>query len=107
MGGQSLEFIWGSCKLVSSLLGNLRSDLLVEANISVESGSDGCASLGELTDLLESRLNPLNAHLNLLSIAREFLTEGQRSSILGVSSANLNDVLELLSLGYCICIPFC
>lgn len=44
-------------------------------------------------------LNALSAVLKLVDVGGEFLTKSERSGILGVSSANFDDVVELSALG--------
>ena len=99
LGGKSLELVGSGSEVVTSLLGNLSSNLLGEANVGVKTGTDGSATLSDLVDVFKRLNNTLVTVLELMDVAGEFLTKGQRSSILSVSSSNLDDIIEVGSLG--------
>lgn len=99
VGGKSLELVGSSDELGAGHLGDLLSDALSEALEGVEASADGGTTLGEHAQAGKSRLDTLNAVLELGDVARELLTKSQRSGILQVSAADLDDLLELLLLG--------
>ncbi len=98
MCSKCFEFVGCSGKLESSLLRYLFSYLLRETDVSVKPCPNCSSSLSQLTYLFESGLHPLNSCLYLMSIPTKLLTQRHWSSILGVSSSNLDDILELLAL---------
>ena len=55
--------------------------------------------MSDLIDVLKSLLDTSVAISQLMNVAREFLTESKRCGVLGVSSSNLDDVVELSALG--------
>lgn len=95
MGSKCFEFVRGRFELVSSFFSDLFSDGFCESEVGVESSSDSCTSLSELADLRKLGLNSLDSVSNLLCVASEFLAESKRCGILGVSSSNFDDILEL------------
>ena len=99
VGGKSLELVGSGDELGAGHLGDLLGNALSEALEAVKASADGGTTLGEHAQTGKSRLNTLNAVLELSNVAREFLTKSQRSGILQVSAANLDDLLELLLLG--------
>lgn len=78
---------------------NSLSDLNVETGTGVQAGTDSSAALSEVVQVRQSVLDTLNTVGELLDVAREFLTEGQGSSVLQVSTADLDDILEFIRLG--------
>lgn len=95
VGSKCFKFVRGGFELESSFFGDLFSDGFCESEVSVESSSDSCTSLGELADLRKLALNSLDSVSNLLCVASEFLAESKRCGILGVGPSNLDDILEL------------
>ncbi len=93
-----LKLVGSGLEVVTSLLFKVLSNLFGEANIGVKACADGSASLSNLKDVLKSLLDPLESIFELSNIATELLTKGQRSGILSVGTADLDDVLELLTL---------
>jgi hypothetical protein len=61
--------------------------------------SDGSSTLSQHAQSRDDGLNSRNAVGELLNVAGELLTQGQRSGILQVGSTDLDNVLERLSLG--------
>jgi hypothetical protein len=60
--------------------------------------ADGGSTLSEHGQTRKDTLDTLNAVRELLDVSRELLTKSQRSGILQMSPANLDDVLELVLL---------
>jgi hypothetical protein len=99
VGGKSLELVGSGDELGASHLSDLLGNALSEALEAVEASADGSTTLGQHAQTGKSRLDTLNAVLELSNVARELLAKGQRSGILQVSATNLDDLLELLLLG--------
>ena len=74
-------------------------DLRVEAFERVQAGADGRAALGQVVQTRQTPLNALDAKAHLLGIPAEYLAECDRSGVLHVSAASLDDVLELNRFG--------
>lgn len=98
LGGQGLEFVGGSFEFISSLDFQVFSDLLGEALIGVEASTNGGTTLSNFVDILQGLLDTHMAITKLVHITREFLTKSQRSGILSMGSADLDNIIELSSL---------
>lgn len=61
-------------------------------------GADGRAALGQESEMRKSGLDALNAVLQLLGVAREFLAKSERSGILEMGTSDFNNLLKLLGL---------
>lgn len=99
VGGKSLELVGCGDELGAGHLGDLLSNALGETLEAVQAGADGGTTLSQHAQAGESRLDTLNAVLELGNVARELLTESQGSGILQVSATDLDDLLERLALG--------
>lgn len=95
---ESFEFIRSSLELNSCFPRNLVGHRLGKADVSVESSAHGRSSLGQVGQLRERLLDSFDRVLHLLSVAAEFLSQGQGRRVLGVGPADLNDLLKLLRL---------
>lgn len=93
---ESLEFVGGSLEFVTSFIGNLFSDGLSETDIGVESSSDSGTTLCEFRNFDKLSFDSSDGVSHLSYVSREFLSEGQGSSILSVGSSDLNDILEFI-----------
>lgn len=98
VGGQDLELVRGGDELGTSKLGDLGSDSLVEALESVQTGTDGSTTLSKLTEVRKSGLHTLDVAVQLGNVARELLAQSKRSGVLQVSTADLDDLGELVDL---------
>lgn len=67
-------------------------------DVGVETSADSGTTLSEFGDFRELSFDSLDGIANLGHIAREFLSKSKRSSILGVGSSDLDDVLEFFRL---------
>ena len=94
LGRQSFELIGRGSEVVASLVLQGSRDFLSEPGIRVKAGSNRGTSLSELIYVLKALLNACMTIFQLMDVARELLTESERRCILGVSSANLDDVIE-------------
>ena len=99
VGGKSLELVGCGDELGAGHLGDLLSNTLGETLEAVQAGADSGTTLSQHAQTGKSRLDTLNAVLELGHVARELLTKSQRSGILQVSATNLDDLLERLALG--------
>jgi len=99
VGGERLELVGSGDELGAGHFGDLLSNALGEALEAVEAGTDSGSTLSKHAQTGKSRLDTLDAVLELGNVTRELLTEGQGSGILQVSATNLDDLLELLALG--------
>lgn len=63
-------------------------------------GSDSRSTLSQHAQTGQNTLDPGNSIGNLLNVSAKLLTERERGGILQVSSTNLDDILELSSLGF-------
>jgi hypothetical protein len=99
VGGKSLEFVGCGDELGAGHLGDLLGNALGETLEAVQASADGGSTLSQHAQTGKSRLDTLNAVLELGNVARELLTEGQGSGVLQVSATNLDDLLERLALG--------
>jgi hypothetical protein len=99
VSGKSLELVRCSDELGAGHLGDLLGDALSEALEAVETSTHGGTTLGQHTQAGKGRLDTLNTVLELGNVAGELLAKGQGSSILQVSAADLDDLLEGLALG--------
>jgi hypothetical protein len=98
VGGKSLELVGCGDELGAGHLGDLLGNALGEALEAVQASADGGSTLSQHAQTGKSRLDTLNAVLELGNVARELLTEGQGSGVLQVSATNLDDLLERLAL---------
>ena len=96
--GQSLKLVWCRLEFLSRHLAHFSGNILGKALEGVEASADGGTTLSQKPQARKSRLNALDAVLQLLHVAGELLAEGQRSSILQVCPANLDNLVELLRL---------
>ena len=99
MRSEGLELVGGSLEVHAGLVGHLVSDHLVEADLGVETSADGGTTLGEHLEGVHGGLDPSDAVGQLLDVAAELLAESQRSGVLQMGSADLDNVLVLLGLG--------
>lgn len=95
VGGQRLELVGGGLELGASHLADLLSNGLGKALKGVDTGTNGSTTLGEKSQVRERALNALDAEVELSNIARELLSEGERSGVLKVSATDLDDLLGL------------
>jgi hypothetical protein len=98
VSGESFELVGSSLEGETSNLGDFGSDLDIESLSGVESSSDSGSSLSELRETRENVLDSFDAVRDLLNVTGELLSESKRSSVLQVSSSNLDDVIESLLL---------
>lgn len=98
VGSQNLELVRGGLELGAGQLADLGSDGLVEALEGVETSADGGTTLSQEAQVGNASLDTLNVAVKLGNIARELLAESERSGVLQMSTANLNDVLEVVDL---------
>lgn len=99
VGSKSLKLVGGGGELLAGDLGDLGGNSRVETLLGVETGADGGSSLGKVSESGENVLDSLNAVLHLGGVAGELLSESERSGVLQMGSANLDDVVKLLGLG--------
>jgi hypothetical protein len=78
---------------------HLLGEALGEARKAVEAGAHRRAALSELVQPRQGLLDPLDAVADLLGVAREFLTEGERRRVLEMGAADLDDLDEFVCLG--------
>lgn len=71
---------------------------LVEALEGVDAGSDSGTSLSQQSEVWQGVLNASDIALELGYVAGELLAEGERSGVLQMGSADLDDVVELVYL---------
>lgn len=95
---ESFELVRGGFEVDARFLGDLLGDQLVEALLRVQPCADSGTTLCEVLQVRQGVLDSCDAVDELLDVAAEFLSEGQRSGVLQVCSADLDDVLELLGL---------
>lgn len=98
VSSQNLELIGGGLELGAGHLGDLGGNSLIEALEGVQTGTDGGTTLSEETQVRDAGLDPLDVTVELSDVAGELLTQSEGSGILQVSTANLDDVVELLDL---------
>uniref|UniRef100_A0A6B0VA16 Uncharacterized protein n=1 Tax=Ixodes ricinus TaxID=34613 RepID=A0A6B0VA16_IXORI len=95
---QGLKLVGCRHKGKSCELGHFLGNLLGKSNPRVESRAHCSATCCKVVETRQGDLDPLDAVLNLSSVATKLLPQRQRHCILGVGPANLDDVLELLGL---------
>lgn len=95
VGSKGLEFVWCGLKVGAGHLGDLSGNALSEALESVDSGSDSGSTLSKELEVWEGILDTLDAKVKLGNVAREFLGEGEWSSVLKVSASDFDDLLGL------------
>jgi len=98
LGGQGLELVGSSFKVISSLDFQIFCDLLSKALKGVEASTNGGTTLSNLIDVLQCLFDTHMAITKLVHITREFLTKSQRSGILSMGSADLDNIIEFGSL---------
>lgn len=98
VGSENLELVGGSLELGAGQLADLGSDGLVEALEGVQTGTDSGTTLSQEAQVGDASLNALDVAVELGNVAGELLAKSQRSGVLQVSTANLDDVLELVDL---------
>lgn len=95
---KDLELVGRGLELSASQLADLLSNSLIESLVGVQAGTDSSAALSQQPQIGEAVLNTLDVAVELGDVSGEFLAEGERSSVLQVSSTNLDDLFELLNL---------
>ncbi|EAU43488.1 hypothetical protein R2601_23383 [Salipiger bermudensis HTCC2601] len=100
MRGEGFELVGRGDEGQAGDLGHVRGDGLAPALLGVEPGAHGGAALRQLVDVGQAGLDAGDALADLVRVARELLAQGQRRSVLGVGAADLDDVLERVSLGF-------
>lgn len=98
VGGKGLKLVRGGDKRKASEVSNSGGDFLGESLAGVKSGSDSGSSGGKLVEARKSRLDTGDRVVELLDVGGELLAEGERDGVLGVGTADLDDVLELFGL---------
>ena len=78
---------------------HLLGEALGEARKAVEAGADRRAALSELVEPRQGLLDPSDAVADLLRVARELLTEGERRRVLEMGAADLDDLVKFCRLG--------
>jgi hypothetical protein len=95
---KSFKLVRSSDEVVARHLADFRRDVLGKTLESVDTSAYRSATLGEHLETRQGRLNALNAKVELLDVAGEFLAKRQGCSILQVRPANLDDLLEQIAL---------
>lgn len=93
VGGQRLELVWRSLEGDASHLADLLSDALGKSLKGVDASTDSGTTLGQKLQVGQGTLDTLDTKVKLGNIAGEFLSQGERSSILQVRTSNLDDLL--------------
>lgn len=93
VGGQRLELVWRSLEGDASHLANLLSDALGKSLKGVDACSDSGTTLSQQLQIGQGALDTLDTKVKLSNIAREFLGQGERGSILQVRTSNLDNLL--------------
>ena len=96
--GKALKFIFSSNKVVSSVFSKIINDSLCKADVSVETSANSGTTLGNLIDVLQRLHNTLFSLLKLVDVGGKLLTKSQRSCILGMCSANFDNIFKLFLL---------
>ncbi len=99
MGCKARELVRHGLERLARDPGDFLGELLGEALGRVQAGADRGAALGELQQVRHGTLDPRDHAFHLRDIAGEFLTQRQRGRVLGVGTADLDDVVEFLRLG--------
>jgi hypothetical protein len=97
LGGKRFKFVRSSLEFVASFIGKVLSDLFSETNIGVKASSNSGTALSNLKDILESHFNTSKTMLKLCNITTKLLTKSKWCGILSVGTANLDNILELIS----------
>jgi hypothetical protein len=98
VGSQNLELVGGGLELSSSQLADLSSDSLIEALEGVKTSADSSTTLSQEAQVGEGSLDTLDVAVDLGDVARELLAESKGSGVLQVSTANLDNVVEVVDL---------
>ena len=97
--GKGLELVGRRAERETGNLGDFSGEALRETGLCVQAGADSSAALCKVVETVRGLGDPLLAQLQLRGIAAELLSERERGRILGVCTANLDDVLPLRRLG--------
>jgi len=100
VGGQSLELVGRRGEGQARDFGDVGGHLLCKTDGGVQAGADGGAALGQLHQLGQRLLDPLDAVGDLLRIAAELLAQRQRRGVLSVGAPDLDDVGPGLGFGF-------
>lgn len=84
--------------MLAGHLADFLSNGLVEALEGVDAGSDSGTSLSQQSEVWQGILNASDIALELGYVAGELLAEGERSGVLQMGSADLDDIVELVYL---------
>lgn len=98
MGSKDLELVRSGLKLRAGHLGDLSGNGLIKPLEGIQTSADGSSTLSEIAEVRQGRLNTLNVAVQLRDITRELLAESERSGVLQMGTADLDDVLEVLHL---------
>ena len=98
MSSKNLKLVGRGLELGASQLANLLSNRLIETLESVQASANSSTTLGQKAKVGEAVLNTLDVAVELRDVSGELLAKGKRSGVLKVSSADLDDLLELLNL---------
>ena len=98
MRGEGLELVRGGREFEAGDLADLGRNALGKTRRRGEAGADGGAALRQLHQHRQGHLDPLDAVLDLLGIAGEFLAQRHGGRILRMGAADLDDALPGLGL---------
>lgn len=96
--GERLELVGRGDEVVPRHLADFGGHGFREADERVYTGAHGRAALRQHLQPRQSRLHPLDAEVELLDVAGEFLAQRQRRGVLQVCAPDLDDLGELLAL---------
>ena len=98
MGAQGLELVGGGLERQLGQGRHFLGEFFRKARLGVEAGADRRAALGQLVDRGQGLLDAADAVLDGRDIAGEFLAQRQWRGVLGVGTADLDDVGPFLCL---------
>ena len=95
---QRLELVRRAHERQFRQLGDFRREQSRKSRVGIEPGADRRSALRERIELAQRMPEPLDARVHLGRITGKFLSEGQRSGVLQVGAADLDDAGECLGL---------
>ena len=98
MGAQRLEFIGCGHKRQLGEIRHLFGKFLGEAGLCIEAGADGSPPLRQFINGRQGLLNAAYSVIDHCRVAGKFLAQGDRSCILRVGAADLDDIGPFLRL---------
>lgn len=94
MTSERFKLVLSSFEGIASLTGKFLCNHAVKSHVGVQTSAHCSASLSQLRNFVNLALDTLDAFFHLFHVSRELLTQCQWRGVLGVCSADFNDMIK-------------